>query len=73
MSHPNGVPDPGRGITELDREMAELQVLLPAREAAALERAAEQRDLTAAQLVRRLIREFLDPALPPRRPGPRAG
>lgn len=68
MSHPNGTPDTSRGIHELDGEMAELLVLLPAPEAAALERAAKQRDLTAGQLLRRLIRDFLDPAIPPRHP-----
>ena len=67
MSHPQTIPDGEPGIRELDREMAELLVLLPAAEAAALERAAKQRDLTAGQLVRRLIRGFLDPAFPPRR------
>jgi hypothetical protein len=47
--------------------MAELVVLLPAEEAAALERAAKQHDLTTGQLVRRLVRDFLAPALPPPR------
>jgi hypothetical protein len=47
--------------------MAELVLLLPAAEADALERAAKQRDLTPGQLLRRLVRDFLDPGLPPRR------
>jgi hypothetical protein len=67
VSHPQGIPDQRFGVRELDREMVELLVLVPADEAAALERAAQQRDLTAGQLIRRLIRDFLDPALPPRR------
>jgi hypothetical protein len=66
VTDPNGAAATGRGIYELDAEMAELLVLLPAAEAGALERAAKQRGLTAGQLLRRLIRDFLDPVTPPR-------
>ena len=60
----------GGKVIRLDGEMAEVLLLLPNEEADALEQAARQRDLTAAQLVRRLIRDFLDPRLPGRRPRP---
>jgi hypothetical protein len=52
----------GEGLSRLDREMAELVLLLPAGQAADLERAARRRGLTAAQLTRSLIRAFLAPS-----------
>jgi hypothetical protein len=48
----------------LDNEMTELHLLLPSRQAAALERAATKEGLTSAQLTRRLIGAFLDKAVP---------
>jgi hypothetical protein len=42
-----------------DTEVVELPLLLPARDAAALERAAWQRGLTLGQAVRQLITGFL--------------
>ena len=65
-------PDVGRGLPRLDKEMAELILLLPAEEAEALEGAAHRRGLTPGHLLRSLIRDFLDPGLPRRR-GPSAG
>jgi hypothetical protein len=62
VNQPQNSPD-AAGVRTLDREMAELLVLLPAAEAAALEEAAKARDLTTGQLVRRLIRDYLDPAV----------
>jgi hypothetical protein len=67
VTQSQSIPEAAGGTREVDREMAELLVLVPAAEAAALERAAKQFNLTTGQLVRRLIRDFLDPGLPPRR------
>jgi hypothetical protein len=52
------------GVSRVDAEMAELVLLLPDAQVAALEQAARRRGLTAAQLARRLIREFLSCAAP---------
>ncbi len=43
----------------LDAEMAELSLLLPAGQAAQMERLAHSRDLTLGQLIRLLIRDYL--------------
>lgn len=43
----------------LDEEMTELSLLLPAGQAAQMERLAYSRDLTCGQLIRLLIREYL--------------
>jgi hypothetical protein len=51
-----------------DGEMAEVALLLPAGQAAALEAAARRRGLTTAQLVRQIIRAFLDQFGEPRFP-----
>jgi hypothetical protein len=51
-------PQP-RGSVWLDDEMVELPLLLPGRQAEALEAAAHRRGLTVAQMIRRLIRAFL--------------
>jgi hypothetical protein len=49
-----------------DAEMAEVALLLPSSQAAALERVARRRGLTVGQLVRHLIRDCLaSPELPP--------
>ena len=61
------MPAGGPGVIRLDPEMAELVLLLSAEEAEALERAAQKRDLSTGQLLRRIIRDYLDPGLPPRR------
>jgi len=46
-------------------EVAELLLLLPAPEAAALEEAAQQQGVTLGRIVRRLVREFLDRSILP--------
>jgi hypothetical protein len=69
MSEPQATLADGRGVRQVDPEVVELLLLLPAEEAHTLEEAARQRDLTAGQLLRRLIRDFLDPGLPRRRGG----
>jgi hypothetical protein len=54
-------PFPG-GTEELfpsDAEVAEVGLLLPGAQAAALERAARRRDLSVGQLLRRLVRDYL--------------
>ena len=49
-------PRPGtREITPLDDEVVELALLLPRRQAEALEEAAHARGLTAGQMLRKLI------------------
>jgi hypothetical protein len=53
-------------IQHLDGEMTELVLLLPGWQAAALERAAQQRGLTGGQLTRRLIATFLNDTSIPR-------
>ena len=59
------------GIARPGAEVVELGLLLPAWQAGALEAAAHRRGLTAGQLARLLIRDFLDRAAPhgPDRPG----
>jgi hypothetical protein len=42
-----------------DTEIAELSVLLPGEQALSLEQAAHERGLTTAQMLRRLIQDFL--------------
>jgi hypothetical protein len=42
-----------------DAEVTELSVLLPGEQAQGLERAAHERGLTTAQMLRRLIQDFL--------------
>jgi hypothetical protein len=42
-----------------DAEITELSVLLPGEQAQGLERAAHERGLTTAQMLRRLIQDFL--------------
>ncbi len=44
-----------------DDEVAELAVLLPCRQVASLEQAAHEHGVTAAQMIRRLIQDFLEP------------
>ena len=46
-------------ICWLDEQMAELSLLLPAWQAAEMERLAHSRGLTVGQLIRLLIREYL--------------
>ena len=46
-------------VVLLDEEIAELSLLLPGRQAAALERLAHVRSLTLGQLIRLLIRDYL--------------
>lgn len=47
-------------IDSFDPGVVELQLLLPSGEAVGLETAAHERGLTAAQLIRRLLRGFLN-------------
>jgi len=51
------------------QEMLELVLLLPARQALALEQAAQRQGRTIGQELRRLIREFLAEGDPDTRPG----
>lgn len=51
----------GDSSCRLDTEMAELILLLPAAWLGVLEAKAELRGLTAAQLVRNLIRDYVSP------------
>jgi hypothetical protein len=51
-----------RSAASSGAEVVELELLLPAERAAALEQAARARGLTVGQLTRRLIYEFLDRA-----------
>ncbi len=53
------VPNSSDSVSRLDTEMAELSLLLPVWWLAALEEAAADRGLSAAQLVRILIRDYL--------------
>src|SRR5262245_63295021 len=48
-----------RGVARLDEEMVELPLLLTGSQAEALEAAAHRRGVTVAQMVRRLVRDFL--------------
>jgi hypothetical protein len=57
-------PRSSEQIFRLDGEMMEMLLLLPNRQAAALERAARAQGLTSAQLTRRLIAAYLDKAQP---------
>lgn len=45
----------GHDMTALDPEMVEVTLLLPRRQAVALQHAAKQRGISAAQLLRRMI------------------
>jgi hypothetical protein len=49
----------GRRTSWLDEEIAEFSLLLPAEQAAQMERLAHSRNLTLGQLIRRLIRDDL--------------
>ena len=53
------LPDDDNRFLTYDHEVAELAVLLPCQQAEGLEHAAQQRGLTVAQMVRRLIQDFL--------------
>jgi hypothetical protein len=55
MSWPGGLPSP-----EGPPDVAEVSLLLPGWQLEALECAAEARGMTSAQLVRRLLREFIN-------------
>jgi hypothetical protein len=55
LSHPAG--DLGR--RDLEDEVVEVSLLLPGWQASALESAAHDRGLTAAEMVRSLLRDFL--------------
>jgi hypothetical protein len=55
----DGLQSVREGTICLDREMAELVLLLPEKQLRALEAAARERGRTAAQIVRSLIRTFL--------------
>jgi hypothetical protein len=57
-------------VRRLDEEMVELPLLLADGEAAALAAEAHQRGLTPAQLVRRLIRDFIARQAVPERSDP---
>jgi hypothetical protein len=53
------LPGDDNGFLTYDDEIAELCVLLPGAQAHGLEQAAHARGLTTAQMLRRLIQDFL--------------
>lgn len=55
LSRPSGFPTP-----DGTPDVAEISLLLPGWQLAALESAARERGLTSGQMVRRLIRDFCD-------------
>ena len=57
----NRLSNPADGLCgrELDDEVVEVSLLLPGWQASALESAAHDRGLTAAEMVRSLLRDFL--------------
>lgn len=57
-----GTAGGAEGSGSPEQEMLELVFHLPARQAFALERAARRQGRTAGQVLRRLVREFLDGA-----------
>jgi hypothetical protein len=59
ISWDRGVARSLDGPFRFDEEMTELAVLLPGWQASELEQAAQAKGLTAGQLVRGLIRDFL--------------
>jgi hypothetical protein len=63
----NTYPNPGEGRGLTDGDVVEVPLLLPGWQVAALETAAHDCGLTAAEMVRRLVREFIV-KLSPRRP-----
>jgi hypothetical protein len=60
-----GEPEGGRTLTEGD--VVEVPLLLPGWQVSGLETAAHQRGLTAASMVRNLIRDFIAAMVPPGR------
>jgi hypothetical protein len=48
------------GLFPFDEEVSELSVLLSSQQAQALEQAAHERGLTTAQMLRRLVQDFLN-------------
>ncbi len=59
---PDALASQGNGIAWLDGEMAEMMLLVPGRQLAALERVARSRGWTPGQVVRRLVRDFCEAA-----------
>jgi hypothetical protein len=60
MMAPNFGPPPVPGATALDgHDVVEIPLLLTARQAAALCRASRRRGMTAGQLARRVLADFL--------------
>jgi hypothetical protein len=59
VQNPAGAVDPLGQWVPAEAEVVELELLLPTREVAALERAAQQQGLTVGQVLRRLVRDFL--------------
>jgi hypothetical protein len=53
------LPGENVGLLPFDEEISELTVLLSSPQARALEQAAYDRGLTAAQMLRRLVQDFL--------------
>lgn len=53
------LPGDGDHFLAYDDEITELSVLLPGAQALSLEQAAHERGLTVAQMLRRLIQDFL--------------
>jgi hypothetical protein len=63
----------GDRARRLDEEMAEVSLLLPVWQAAALERLARTRGLTVGHLLRLLIQDYLACPTDPERPSPAEG
>ncbi len=61
------MPIDEEGFVPFEDEVTELTVLLPGQQALHLEQAAHERGLTAAQMIRALIRDFLQCGGPRRR------
>ena len=61
---------PGTGHPVAEAEVVEVPLLLPGWQVCALETAAHQRGLTAAAMVRHLLRDFISGLNPPTRGDP---
>lgn len=60
ISEPSSVSGSDAALYRIDDNIAELNVFLPEQQAAALEAAAEHCGLSVAQLVRKVLRKFVD-------------
>jgi hypothetical protein len=69
MSEPasSALCDPDKGRALMEGDVVEVPLLLPTWQVSALEREAHQRGLTAATMVRHIIRDFIAAVVPPGR------